>query len=297
MQTKSEPSGARARDSFPVSLLSKLIQQGVDGYVATQRIVLDLMMRQNATTVNALRERLSVPKPTTAGLAEMAGEGMSNFIDAQRVLLNVALQQNEILMNGVKERLGDTRAGVVVNLMRRSVETFIDMQQHFLTIAAKQTDAWMESARSGKADPARSLAELARDAMEQFVRSQKKFLDVIAEEAANAANAGKDEGGEMKTGEDLAELARKSADSVIDMQKKLLDVAGKQVDLNFKAARHAMELMPSARLDLADLTRQYVENFVGAQKALLDVMMRPRPAVAVVESTRPTPRRARRSAV
>ena len=81
----------------------------------------------------------------------MAGEGISNFIAAQRVLLQLAQRQNEILMGGVQERVaGAAPLAAITELLGRGIDTFIDMQQHFLTIAAKQTDAWIDAAKEGR---------------------------------------------------------------------------------------------------------------------------------------------------
>ena len=73
---------------------------------------------------------------------------MNNFIEGQQVLLELGQKQNEILMTGVKERVGDWPAAqAVTDLLRRSVETFIDMQQEFLKIAGKQTHTWLAAPR------------------------------------------------------------------------------------------------------------------------------------------------------
>ena len=81
------------------------VRQGTESFFATQRILLDLVMRQNANTIHAVRERLAAARSVpVAALTEMAGEGISNFIAAQRVLLQLAQRQNEILMSGVEEK-------------------------------------------------------------------------------------------------------------------------------------------------------------------------------------------------
>ena len=160
--------------------------------------------------------------------------------------------------------------------MSRGVDNFIDMQQHFLTLAAKQTDEWIDSTKTGKPFDGKSLAELAREAMDNFVRSQKKFLDVLAEETAVAT--GETNGDTRKPGKktELAELARQGAEAFIDAQKKLLDVASQQVAVELKAANKAVEIVnPFQSQVLADLTRQTVDTFVTAQKALLDMVARP----------------------
>src|SRR5579871_1494534 len=130
---------ARAREISPVSILSDWVRQGTESFFATQRILLDLVMRQNANTMHAVREQFaSVRSAPGEILPEVAGEGISNFIAAQRVLLSLAQRQNEIVMAGVKERRGNLApVAAVTDLIGRGVENFIDMQQHFLTIDRK----------------------------------------------------------------------------------------------------------------------------------------------------------------
>src|SRR5207248_729659 len=73
------------RETSPVTLFSEWIQQGTESFFATQRILLDLVMRQNAMAMNSIRERLVGGRPTIANaVTEMAGEGVSNFIAAQK---------------------------------------------------------------------------------------------------------------------------------------------------------------------------------------------------------------------
>src|SRR5579863_1418277 len=211
---KFESSRAHPRESSFVTLLSGWMQQGVNSFFATQRILLDLAMRQNASVMHLLRERLADPHFSPASiLTELAGEGMSNFIEAQKVLLNLAQEQNHIMMTGVKERVGGSApATAMTDLLRRSVDTFIEMQQEFLKIAGKQTHTWMDAAKSGKAFKGEHLIELAREGMDNFVHAQKKFLDVIAEETGKAA--GKHTNGmakKMKKTE-VAELARQATE-------------------------------------------------------------------------------------
>src|SRR5690242_3604976 len=139
-----------ARESSGLTLLSEWVRQGTESFFATQRILLDLVMRQNSSTINAVRERLAGARTAPVeALTEMAGEGMSNFIAAQRVLLQLAQRQNDIVLGGVKEQVGIAPVEAMTDLLRRGVDTFLDMQQHFLTIASKQTDAWIESAKDG----------------------------------------------------------------------------------------------------------------------------------------------------
>ncbi len=71
---------------------------------------------------------------------------------------------------------------------------------------------------------------LAKEGMENFVKAQKQFLDLIAEETAKATSGRHFNGAAKKEKkEELTELARQATKSFIDAQKKLADVAGNQL--------------------------------------------------------------------
>ena len=260
-----------------LSLLSGWAQQGAQTFFATQRILLDVAMRQNANVMQVLREQLSDPlhSPTNL-LSDAAGEGMENFLEGQKVLLQLGKQQNEILLGGLKERVGDCpRRHAAVDLLRRSIDTFIGMQEEFLKLAAKQNRIWVEAAKARKPYQPEHLVDLAREGMENFVKAQKRFLDVIAEETHKATSGKISETRKTKKTE-LAEIARKATESFIDAQKKLVDVAGEQVSANLKNAGKALELVPPMPfLPLGDLAREAVKSYVEAQRALMDAIMRP----------------------
>ena len=269
------------RETSMGSMLSGWMRQGMDTFFATQRILVDLAMRQNASVMNLLRDQFSNPKHSpTIVLTELAGEGMSNFIEAQNVLLSLVQRQNEIVMTGVKERVGgSTTALAMTDLLRRGVETFIDMQQEYLKLASKQTHAWLEATKTGKPFKGEHLVELAREGIEHFVRAQKKFLDVVAEETTKVAGGKHANGAKKMKQTELLELARLATDSYIEAQKKLSDLAGRQVHVNLKAAGKTMEMLkPFPFVPLSDMTKEGVKSFVDAQKSLMDVMLKPKTA-------------------
>ena len=276
--TKESPR-THPRESSFVSLLSGWAQQGVDSFFATQRILLDLAMRQNSSIMNLLREKLTDPlhSPATI-LTEMAGEGITNFIEAHKVLLDLAQQQNEIAMGGVKQRLGgSTTAVAMTDLLRRSVDTFIAMQREFLKISGHQAHSWMEAAKTGKVYQPDKFIDLAREGVENFVHAQKRFLDVIAEETAKATGGKHTNGSKKMKKTELTELAKKAAESFMEAQKRLFDLASRQVGMNVKAAGKAVDMVgPFPFIPLADLTREGVKSYVDASKALLDVMLKAR---------------------
>lgn len=295
MPAKPKPAAApRHRETSPIDTLSEWVRQGTESFFAMQKILLDLVTRQNANTIAAVRDRLaSVSSVPAAALTEMAGEGISNFIAAQRVMLQLAQRQNDIIAGAVEERVrGAAPVEAAAGLLRRGIDTFLDMQQHFLTIFSRQADTWIDSAREGRPFDGKGMAEMARDAMETFVRSQKKFLDVVAEQTARATGEKNGHAEPLKR-QELADLAREAAEAFIEAQKKLLDIASQQIAVQIDTGRRtARALNPFPPVTLTDLTRHTVDSFVAAQKALLDVVARPARAIrAEVEQQKAAPRR------
>jgi hypothetical protein len=243
--TKTKTSRTHSREPSFVSNLSGWAQQGAQSFFGTPRSLLDLAMRQTTNVMHVLRQQLSDPLHSPrAVLSEMAGEGMTNFIEAQKVLLDLGKQQNEILMTAVKERIGEGPAAhATADLLRRSVDTFIHMQEEFLKISGKQTHIWVEAAKTGRPLPGRApLVGLAREGMENFVKAQTQFLDVIAEETAKATGGKRTAIKKIKKTE-LSKLARQVAELFIDTQKKMVEVAGKQMNANVKTAGKTLELL------------------------------------------------------
>ena len=275
---KNESTRTHQKESSMFSLLSGWAQQGAQTLFATQRILIDLAMKQNASVMHAIREQLSDPTYSpTALLGEIAGEGMTNFLEGQKVLLDLGREQHDLLLTGVKERVGQWPvATAMADLLQRSVDTFIEMQEEYLKIADKQTHTWVEAAKSGKPYQAEHLVDLAREGMENFVKAQKKFLDVVAEETAKATSGRHPTGAAKKMKHtELQELAQQATDSFMEAQKRLVDLAGKQISANLKTAGKTMELLrPFPFLPVNELTREAVKSYVDAQKALMDVVVK-----------------------
>ncbi len=268
---------AHVPESSFVSLLSGWVQQGVDNFFATQRILVDLAMRQNTGAVKFVRERLgdSAYCPT-ALVSEVVGEGVSNFIEGQKLLLHLAKQQYEIVTTGVKERIGGfTPAVAVTDMVQRSFDTFVDMHEEFLKIASKQTHAWLAAVKADKTYDTGGLIEAARDSFDTFVRTQKKFLNMITEETTKAT-AGNGTAKKIKKTE-IIELAQQATDSFIEAQKKLMDVAGKQINAQLKATGRTLEMIAPFTVNaLPDFAREGVKTFVDTEKALIDTVTKRR---------------------
>jgi hypothetical protein len=204
-------------------------------------------------------------------LTEMAIEGTASLVEAQRALLDLAQRENEIVFTGVKQRVGNFLPGVAMtDLIQRSVDTMIGLQQELLTTTSKQTLQWVQSTKAKKLDHTEHLVDFAREGVETFTRAQKKFLEVIAQEAARATSRkqGHDVKPVKKT--ELAQLAREAGDAFIEAQKRLLDVIGQQMNVNLDLTARSMEIIsPSQLLPVANNAGKEVKQFFEMEKSLI----------------------------
>lgn len=202
-------------------------------------------------------------------LTELAVEGASSFIEAQRIFLNLAQQENELLLNGVKERVGDSApATAMTDLVRRSLDTLINMQQEFLTLTNKETMHWLEAMQTGRRYQSAHLIEVARESLEKFLHTHQRLVDVITQETVKATSHKPEHAGAKKT--EITHLAREAADLFIDAQKKVLDLLGQQMNTNLNAATQAVETLSPARLaTMTEFPSKAVRTFVEGEKAVL----------------------------
>ena len=220
-------------------------------------------------------------------LTELAVEGTSSLVEAQRTLLNLAQQENEIVLNGVKERVGGfLPAAAMTDLVRRSLDTLLGMQQELLTTTSKQTLEWLQSEKSQK-NSATPLIEFAREGVETFTRAQKKFLEVVAEEAERVTSGKKEHETKVVKKAELAHLAREVGSAFVEAQKRLLDVMGQQMNVNLDATTRAMEMMSPYRLvPVANRTGEGVRDFVNAETSLIGSLMKPRKTTGAAKPKR-----------
>ena len=213
-------------------------------------------------------------------LTELAVEGTSSLVEAQRTLLNLAQQENEIILTGVKQRFGGFVPGAAMtDLMRRSLATLIGMQQELLTSSSKQTLEWLQAEEERKGKRASHLVEFAREGVETFTRAQKKFLEVVAQEAEKATTGKKEHESATVKKAEVAHLAREAGNAFIEAQKRLLDVMGQQINVNLDATARALEIMsPSKLVPVATVTRDRVQKFVDAETSLIGSLIKPKNA-------------------
>jgi len=282
----------------PGSLLTGWARQGVESFVAAQKILLDLAAQENALLIGMVREQFGKtgfrPGKSVAGIAE---KGVKNLTSAGKILLDLAASETALAVDGVKEGLRlPLAAGAIAELVRHRVDTFVEMQKHLLDATAEHAHAVAESYREGEGVMAAAhVTELARRGIEGFVESEKKFLDLAAQEVSNATKGEKRPAKPPRARmEVLTEVAKEGAEKYIETQKKLLDLAIEELESMAKAGgEHKEAARKEAQPSWGELTEKSLKNFVTAEKSLLDLAMRPMKKVGREEGRRVLrPRRA-----
>jgi hypothetical protein len=257
------------------SLIGEWIRQGTEGFIATQKILLDLAAQQNALVLTIIRERLGGIKlgPSNAVL-DLIAKGVHNFMEAQRIVLDIAARQSAILSDGLKPGIAGTPVEGLAEVVRQGLDNFLGAQKLFLDQFEAQTEGAIADYRDGKGFDAGRLAELARDGMKDFIQSQKKFLDIIETEMLSKKERPRSEDGHV----DLFGTAQQSVDALVEAEKRLLDLASSQVDVDVKMVREVFSARtePRPTTALPELMKKSVDSFVAAQKALVELASRPR---------------------
>ena len=231
---------ASAQASSPAGWLAGWARQGIESFVAAQKILLDLTAHENALVIGAIRERLNVAKTQPGAIMiQFADKGVENLTAAGKILLDLAAGETALVTEGVKDAFSlPPVADSVANVIRHRVDTLVDMEKHLLDAVAEQTHAAVESYEQGNGlKAAAEFAEVARRGIVDFVDTEKKFLDLAAEEVTAA---GKAEKNGRKTPRErskvLTDLAKEGVEKYIDAQKKLLNLAIHEMEAATKPA-------------------------------------------------------------
>jgi len=261
----------------PASQLAGWARQGVEGFMAAQKILLDLTAQQNALVIGMLRERLSEPLIPTDAIADLADKGVQNLTEAGKIMLDLASGEAELMVDGVKGVVPlSAAAGTMANLIRHRLVTFVELQKRLLEVASEQVHEAAESYREGKGLMAAgaSVAKMARRGLEKFVETENEFLDMAVEEVSAEPKA---EGKERKSVREpykvLTQLAREGGEKYIDAQKKLLHLAIEHMEFAGKSGGRS-EPGHGGRSPLSELTEKSVRNIASAQKSLMGLVVK-----------------------
>ena len=259
-----------------LSLLTAWMNQGIESFSATQRIFEDVAMRQSAMVAGTAQKEMNNLDSSASILAELAVRGTASFIEAQKILLKLTQEENDIFTNAVEGCIGESAPRIAAaELMRRTLNTFVRLQQEFLKTTTRQFEVLLQAATNGPVPQPTEVAELARQEVEKFVEAQNKFLDLVAQ-AVTKGIGGKREPMTKEKKTVLSKLAHQATTAFIEAQERMLSVFSQQMKVNLKAASQTMRVMSNGGLvPITSLTREGLQNFMAAERALIDALVKP----------------------
>ncbi len=265
------PETSRKAYDSTIGLFGDWIRQGTEGFVAAQKVFLDLAAQQNALALSMVRDRVGLSAPPAKKVADFAGQSVKTLMDVQQTVLDLALRQNSIIQAGLKPRLDKTPFGGLAELLHKGLENFVVAQKQILEAVQTQADGALDDFGDGQPFDSGKPAELARDAVNKFLEGQRQFLKAVQEQIAGKTEAC-GEGASETVG--LLDAARQSVDAIVETQQRLLDMVSGQVKANVTFAREvfSFDAQPAT---FSDAVKKSVDSFVAAQKALVELAARP----------------------
>jgi len=257
-------------------LVGDWIRQATEGFIATQKILLDLAAQQNALALTIVRERLGLFSPRLSKTAtKLVGQGAHNLFSAQQALLDLLSRQNAIVADGLKPGIAGTPAEGLADVIHRGLDNFITTQKEFWRILEEETEGAVKDLGEGNGFKLSRVPELAREELRNLVESQKKFLSIVEEELLARK---KRTGERMEGGVDVFEMTKESVDAFVEAQQQLLDLASNQVDVNVKLVKEVFNPQSQKRhtTTFPEVMKKSVDSFLAAQKALVEIASKPR---------------------
>jgi hypothetical protein len=286
--------GHPAREAAPqgswsiTGMVGDWIRQGTEGFIATQKILLDLAAQQNALALTIARERLGlISLAPSKMLVDMTSNTIHNLMEAQQTVLDIAAKENDIIAEGLKPAVENTPAAALAEVVHQGLANCISAQKQFLSFVEVETEGAVKTYGEGKTIDTCVLSNVAREGVRTFLRSQKKFLDIVEQELLPENEEKKDPEAPPKP-INLFDMAKESVDAYVEAQKRLLDLASDQVNVNVKFIRElfSMDIQRRPPTTIPDVLKKSADSFVAAQKALVELASKPR---KMAEKAKPEP--------
>ncbi len=266
----------------PLSMFAEAVRLGVDNYVATQKVLLDLAATQSAALTEAMKHNFGMAGWAPA-MADLAGQGAQSFLASQKTMLDLALQQNLTSVAAMKNASNNNPAAQsILDMMAKGAESYAGMQKQFLDMAAQQTEMATKAAREGRpaaaAIPMEQFAEMSKQATDAWVATQKNILDMVQQHTASMAERAKapaadaSAAGAPAPAADFASMARQGFEQYMEGQKKFVETAQQQMAEAARMWTTGAAYRPPVTLN--DLARQGMDAWVTTQRAMLDLTFR-----------------------
>lgn len=276
--------GSSARDTAAQNAMSitgmvgDWIRQGTEGFIATQKILLDLAAQQNALALTIARERLGLISLTPSkAVVDLSSKSVHNFMEAQQTMLDIVSKENDIIFEGLKPGVEKTVVEGLAEVVHEGLSNCVVAQKQFLSIVEAEAEGAIKDYGDGKSFETGRLKEVAREGVRTFVTTQKKFLEVVEQELVDKSEEPR-RGSKPGKPVNVLEMTKDSVDAFVETQKRLLDIASDQINVNVKFVREFLNTDVQRRpaTSLPDVLKKSADSFVAAQKALVELASKPR---------------------
>jgi hypothetical protein len=270
-----------------MTMFAEMVRQGVDNFVATQKMMLDLAAHQGEVMADAMKKNFGLAGWAPA-MADLAGQGMQAFLSSQKMMLDLGLQQNRVALGALKTWAGSNAAAQsILEMLERGGQSYVEMQKQMLEMAGQQTELAMKAAKEGRpgaaALPMEQIAEFSKQGVQAWVESQKRILDMIQQQTHKLSDKTKEQTEAKSEAKpeaaaapapagDFAAMARSSFEQYLEMNRKFMEMAGQQMAEMTKAFTGGVTYRPPVTLQ--DLARQGLDAWVNTQRAMLDLTFR-----------------------
>lgn len=123
----------------PVAGMLDVAERGIEGWVATQKQMLDLAVEQSAQTLESTRKRGGLSSQSATVMSEFVQQTTEKAVAAQKTMLDFAAKQNKAVAEAFRSQAGVKGSPVaeVAESVEHGVATFIDLQKEFIDTTSK----------------------------------------------------------------------------------------------------------------------------------------------------------------
>jgi hypothetical protein len=165
------------------------------------------------------------------------------------------------------------------------VERLAELQKQTLDIAAQQSAEWLNTWKKAfayfPATPATFVFDIAEQAVETFVETQKSAIDLVVEQSHAVAGINQTR---TEAYADIAnsvtDIFQKSVERTVEAQKKVLDFASAQNKTAFEATKKQLAPAGAPVVAVVESFQRGTEAFIETQKAALEIAAKPFKSVA-----------------
>ena len=170
-------------------------------------------------------------------------------------------------------------------LYLNSIQRLAELQKKSLDVAAEQSAEWLNAWKKAFSyfplTPATSVFDIAEQAVETYVETQKSAIDLLVEQSQAVAGIAKERAAAYaKSANGVTATFQQSVERSVEAQKKVLDFAAAQNKTVFDAAKKQLGATGAPVAAVVDSFQLGAEALIETQKAVLNIAAKPFKSVA-----------------